>query len=64
MTFEYHWSKRFGTIKIESIYFFNSSIIFDLVKLGRKDSRTRGFSVGMTLVIACCAKTTFISTFL
>ena len=26
MTFEYHWSKRFGTIKIEFIYCFNSSI--------------------------------------
>jgi hypothetical protein len=57
MTFEYHWNKRFGTIKIEFIYFFNSSIKLDIVKLGRKDSRTRGFSIGPTLVVACCAKT-------
>ena len=57
MAFEYDRSKRFGTIKIEFIYFFNSFIILDLVKLGRKDSRTRGFSIGPTLVVACCAKT-------
>jgi hypothetical protein len=34
MTFEYHWSKRFGTMKIEFIYFFDSSKIIDLVKAG------------------------------
>jgi hypothetical protein len=55
MTFEYHWSKRFGTMKIELIYFFDLSKIIDLVKVGRKDSRTR-FSIGPTLVVACCAK--------
>jgi hypothetical protein len=43
MTFEYHWSKRFGTIKIELIYFFDLSKIIDIVKAGRKDSRTRCF---------------------
>jgi hypothetical protein len=41
MTFKYHWSKRVGIMKIEFIYFFNSSIILDLVKPKRKDSRTR-----------------------
>jgi hypothetical protein len=46
MTFEYHWSKRFGTMKIEFIYFFDSSKIIDIVKAGRKDSRTRCFSLG------------------
>jgi hypothetical protein len=56
MAFEYHWSKRFETMKIELIYFFHSSIILDLVKPGRKDSRTRGFSIGPTLVVACCVK--------
>jgi hypothetical protein len=35
MTFEYHWSKRFGTMKIEFIYFFDSSKIIDLVNVGR-----------------------------
>jgi hypothetical protein len=44
-------------MKIEFIYFFDSSKILDLVKPGRKDSRTRGFSIGPTLVVACCAKT-------
>jgi hypothetical protein len=57
MTFEYYRTKRFGTMKIEFVYFFNSSIILDLVKSGRKDPKTRGFSIGPTLVVACCAKT-------
>jgi hypothetical protein len=57
MTFEYHWSKRFGTIKIEFIYFFDSSKIIDIVKAGRKDFRTHCFSIGPTLVVVCCAKT-------
>jgi hypothetical protein len=57
MTFEYHWSKRFGTMKIEFIYFFDSSKIIDIVKAGRKDSRTRCFSTGPTLVVVYCAKT-------
>jgi hypothetical protein len=57
MTFEYHWSKRFATIKIEFIYFFDSSKIIDIIKAGRKDSRTRCFPIGPTLVVVCCAKT-------
>jgi hypothetical protein len=44
-------------MKIEFIYFFNLSKIIDLVKDGRKDSRTRCFSIGPTLVVAYCAKT-------
>jgi hypothetical protein len=56
MTFEYRWSKRFGTIKIELIYFFDSSKIIDIVKAGRKHSRTRCFLIGSTFVIVCCAK--------
>jgi hypothetical protein len=44
-------------MKIEFIYFFDSSKIIDLVKAGHKDSRTRCFSIRSTLVIACCAKT-------
>jgi hypothetical protein len=43
-------------MKIEFIYFFNASIILDLIKLGRKYSRTHGFSIRSTLVVACCAK--------
>jgi hypothetical protein len=57
MTFEYHWSKRFGTIKIEFIYFFNYFIILDLVKPRRENSRTRSFSIRPTLVVAYCVKT-------
>jgi hypothetical protein len=57
MTFEYHWSKRFETIKIELIYFFGSSKIIDIVKAGRKDSKTCCFLIGPTLVVVCCAKT-------
>jgi hypothetical protein len=57
MTFEYHWSKRFGTIKNELIYFFDSSKIIDIVKARRKDSRTRCFPIGPTFVVVCCAKT-------
>jgi hypothetical protein len=44
-------------MKIEFIYFFDSSKIIDLIKAGRKDSRTRCFPIGSTLVVACCAKT-------
>jgi hypothetical protein len=57
MTFEYHWSKRFGTMKIDFIYFFDSSKIIDLVKAKCKYSRTLCFSIGPTLIIVCCAKT-------
>jgi hypothetical protein len=41
---------------IEFIYFFDSSKIIDLVKARCKDSRTHCFSIGSTLVVACCAK--------
>jgi hypothetical protein len=57
MAFEYHWSKRFGTIKNEFIYFFDSSKIIDIVKARRKDSRTRCFLIRSTLVVVYCAKT-------
>jgi hypothetical protein len=45
-------------MKIELIYFFDSSKIIDLVKVGRKHSRTRCFSIGLTFVVARirCAK--------
>jgi hypothetical protein len=39
-------------MKIEFIYFFDSSKIIDLIKARRKDSRTRCFSIGPTLVVA------------
>jgi hypothetical protein len=43
-------------MKIEFIYFFDLSKIIDIVKVGRKDSRTRCFSIGPTLVVVCCVK--------
>jgi hypothetical protein len=43
-------------MKIEFIYFFDSSKIIDIVKVGRKDSRTCCFPIGPTLVVVCCAK--------
>jgi hypothetical protein len=56
MTFEYDGIKRFGTMILEFVYFFNSSIIVDLIKADRKNSRTCGSSIGPTLLVACCAK--------
>jgi hypothetical protein len=47
-------------MKIKFIYFFDLSKIIDIVKAGCKDSRTRCFSIGPTLVVVCCAKTIFI----
>jgi hypothetical protein len=43
-------------MKVEFICFFDSSKILDLMKAGRKDSRTSCFSIGLTLFVACCAK--------
>jgi hypothetical protein len=48
VTFEYQWSKRFGTMKIEFIYFFDSSKIIDIIKAGRKDCRKRYPSTSYT----------------
>jgi hypothetical protein len=36
MTFEYHWSKRFGTMKIEFIYFFDRPKYSTLLSPGVK----------------------------
>jgi hypothetical protein len=41
---------------LELVYFFNSSIIVDLIKAGRKNSETCGSSIGPTLLVACCVK--------
>jgi hypothetical protein len=56
MTFEYDRIKRFTTMKLEFIYFFNSSIIIDPIKVGHKNYGTCGCSIGPTLLVACCAK--------
>jgi hypothetical protein len=54
--FEYDRVKRFATMKIEFVYFFNYFIILDPNKAGRKNPRTCGSSIGPTLLVACCAK--------
>jgi hypothetical protein len=56
MPFEYDRIKRFATMKLEFVYFFNSPIILDPIKAGRKNSRTCGCSIGTTLLMTCCAK--------
>jgi hypothetical protein len=56
MALEYDRIKRFATIKLEFTYFFNSSIILDPIKARRKNSGTCGYSIGPTLLMACCAK--------
>jgi hypothetical protein len=53
--------QKFETMKIEFLYFFNSSIILDLVKAGHKNYKTLGFSIGPTLLVDCCEKTVSIN---
>jgi hypothetical protein len=48
------WNNSGGSA---TIYLFDLSKIIELVKAGRKDSKTRCFSMAPTLVVACCAKT-------
>ena len=56
MAFEYNRVKRFATTKPKFVYFFNSSIILNLINAGRKNSGTCGSLIGPTLLIACCVK--------
>jgi hypothetical protein len=56
MAFEYDKIKRFATMKREFVYFFNSSIILDPIKAGRKNSSIRGSSIGPTLLTSCFVK--------
>lgn len=55
--FEYDRIKRFGTVKWKFVDFFNSSIIVEAISAGRKNSVVCGFSIGPTLLVACCVKT-------
>jgi hypothetical protein len=57
MAFEYDRIKRFATMKLEFVYFFNSSIILDPIKARHKNSGACGFSIGLTRLVACCVKT-------
>jgi hypothetical protein len=57
MAFEYDGIERFGTIKIEFVYFFNSSIILDIIKAGSKNSGICGLSIGSTCLMAYRPKT-------
>jgi hypothetical protein len=52
MAFEYDRIKRFATMKVEFVYFFNYSIILDPILIGRKNSSTCGSLIGLTLLVA------------
>jgi hypothetical protein len=56
MTFEYDRIKRFATIKREFVYFFNSFIILDPIKVVHKNSSICSSSIGPTLLVTCCVK--------
>jgi hypothetical protein len=43
MAFEYHWLKRFGTLKLELVYLFDYVVIVLVIIVGRTNSATRGF---------------------
>jgi hypothetical protein len=57
MAFEYDGIERFGTMKTEFVYFFNSSIILNIIKAGSKNSRICGLSIGSTCLMASHPKT-------
>jgi hypothetical protein len=43
MTFEYHWLKRFGTLKLELVYLFDCAVIVLVIIAGHTNSAARGF---------------------
>ena len=56
MAFEYDWSERYRTMKLEFIYFFNSSVILDSVLTWRKNTGISGSSIGSTLLVCHCVE--------
>ena len=56
MAFENNGSQWYGTLKLEFVYFFKSSIILDPILAWRKDSSISGFSIRLTLLVSCCVK--------
>ena len=56
MELEYDRITRFATMKLQFIYFFNSSIILDPIKARSKNSRICGSSIRTPLLMSCCVK--------
>ena len=56
MAFENDGSQLYGTMKLEFVYFFYSSVIPDPILAWRKDSSVSGFSIGPTLLVSCCVE--------
>ena len=56
MAFEYDWSEWYGTMKLEFIYFFNSSVILDSILTWRKNAGISGSSIGSTLLVSHCVE--------
>ena len=56
MTFENDWSERYRTIKLEFVYFFNSSVILDSVLTWRKNAGISGSSIGSTVLVSHCVE--------
>jgi len=54
MAFENDWSERYRTMKLEFVYFFNSSVILDSVLTWRKNAGISGSSIGSTAPISLC----------
>ena len=56
MAFENNWSERYRTMKLEFVYFFNSSVILDSVLTWRKNAGISGSSIGSTLLVCHCVE--------
>ena len=56
MAFENDWSERYRTMKLEFVYFFNSSVILDSVLTWRKYARISGSLIGSTLLVSHCVE--------
>jgi len=54
--FENDWSERYRTMKLEFVYFFNSSVILDSVLTWRKNAGISGSSIGSTLLVCHCVE--------
>jgi len=54
--FEYDRTKRFGSTKLEFVYFFKYPIIVLAISSGRHNSGICGPSMRLTLLVACCVK--------
>jgi hypothetical protein len=56
MEIEYDRFKWFGTMKLEFLYLFESSIVLDPIVTWRTNSSICGSSIGPNLLVPCCVK--------